>query len=359
MHRRLPLILAGAAALLVGCASDGSSAPPSDATTRTWQMGFGFVPPRLTTAAVLQGIDLWSLRAEIGAIHEEIPWRDLLSGQSPDAILDRDKVQLVNYMRGKGLKIYFMADITDGLDRAQEAPQLRSLGRSLAEPVVQQAYRNYVLAVARKLNPEFLGLAAETNLIRQAAPAALYAAVVRAASDANADLRAAGALATILTTVQVETAWGVLGGNRQYAGIERDFADFPFTQILGLSSYPYFSYAQPEDIPNDYYSRLLNGRSLPVMVVEGGWTTASAGAVTSTRELQARYVNRHAALLDSVRARAVVQLVFADLDLLTYPQPLPPNLPLFASIGLAGSDFTAKPALAAWDALFARRRSSP
>ena len=34
---------------------------------------------------------------------------------------------------------------------------------------------------------------------------------------------------------------------------------------------------------------------------------------------------------------------------------LPANLPLFASIGLADSRFAAKPALAAWDALFARR----
>ena len=60
------------------------------------------------------------------------------------------------------------------------------------EPAVQAVYRSYVLAAARKLNPEFIGLAAETNLIRAAAPPAVYAAVVRAANDAAADLRAAG-----------------------------------------------------------------------------------------------------------------------------------------------------------------------
>lgn len=101
-------------------------------------MGFSPTPPRPTTDVVLHGIDLWSLRAEIAAIHEELPWTDLLAGMSPDAILDRDKVQLVNYMRGKGLKLYFMADLTDGLSRGEEAPQLRALGRSLVEPAVQQ-----------------------------------------------------------------------------------------------------------------------------------------------------------------------------------------------------------------------------
>ncbi len=174
--------------------------------------------------AVLQGIDLWSQRAELAAIHEELPWTDLLGGiLSPDDILDRDKVQLVDYLRGKGLKLYFMADLTDGLSRGEEAPQLRALGRSITELDVQWAYRDYMLAVERKLHPEFIGLAAETNLIRVAAPSAVYAAVVTA------------------------------------------------------------------------------------------------------------------------------------IDLASIPPPIPSNLPLFVNIGLTDSDFNAKPALAAWDALHARR----
>lgn len=334
------------------CGGGDQSTPTA---TRTWALGFTFIPPRPTTAAVIQGIDLWSQRAEIAAIHEELPWTDLLSGMSPDAILDRDKVQLVAYMRSKGLQLYFMADLTDGLSRGEEAPQLRALGRSIAEPAVQQALRNYLLAVDRKLRPEFIGLAAETNLIRAAAPPAVYAGVVAAANAAAVDLLAAGSSATLLFSVQVETAWDRLGGSGNYVGVERDFADFPFGQMLGLSSYPYFAFAQPEDIPANYYSRLLNGRALPVMVVEGGWTSAAAGPVQSTPALQARYVTRHAQLLDAVGARGLIQLLFADLDLASFPQPIPPNLPLFINIGLTDSDFNAKPALAAWDALHARQ----
>lgn len=323
-------------------------------------MGFSTNPPRPTVAAVVEGIDQWSRRAEYAAIHEEVPWRDLLTGMTPDAILERDKVQLVAYLRGKGLKLYFMADSTDGLAREQEAPQLRALGRSLAEPEVQQAYRAYVLAVARKLQPEIIGLAAETNLVRAAASPALYAAVVRTANDAAAELRAAGSSATLLASVQVETAWGVLGnggvtgGSTSYVGIERDLADFPFAQWLGLSSYPYLGYAQPEDVPLDYYRRLLAGRTLPVMVVEGGWSSASVGSVRSSPSNQARYIARHAQLLDAVAARGVIQLVYADIDASSFPPPLPANLPLFTHIGLVNSDFAAKPALAEWDLLFAR-----
>jgi hypothetical protein len=363
--RRRSLLAAASASLalggapgLAGCGGNPSPAPPPapppPAASRTWRMGFAGTPPRLDVATMLAGIDQWSTRAEIAAIHEELPWTDLLRGMSPDAILDRDKVQLAQYYRIKGLQLFFMADITDGLSRAEEAPQLRALGRSLAEPAVQQAYRDYVAAVVRKLQPEYLGLAAETNLIRAAAPPALYAAVVQAANSAAADPRIAAGTAPRFVSVQVETAWGLFGGTA-FVGIDRDLQDFPFTQMVGLSSYPYFVFAQPEDIPADYYSRVLAGRTLPAMVVEGGWTSATAGTVVSTPQEQARYVARHAQLLDGIGARGVLQLLYADLDLASLPPPIPANLPLFVNIGLTDSNFGAKPALAAWDALFARR----
>jgi hypothetical protein len=339
-------------------AARAAGTPPApDASAlagRTWAMGFGLVPPRPVVAVAVKGIDLFSRRAEIAAIHEELPWKDLLGGMSADAILDRDKAKLIQYLRAKGLKLYLMADANDGLSRGQEAPQLRALGRSIAEPAVQDAYRRYVAAFARRFQPEYIGLAAETNLVRKMAPPALYAGVVRAANAAAADLRAAGSTAVLLTSVQVETAWGGLPRGGPYVGVERDFADFPFIQMLGLSSYPYLVYAKPEDIPGDYYSRLLNGRQLPVMIVEGGWTSASVGPVRSSPELQARYLDRLARLADGVQARGVIQLLFADLDLSSFPKPLPAILPLFTRIGVVEDDFTPKPALRVWDALYRR-----
>jgi len=319
---------------LAACGGGGGtrSNPAQPAPTRTWRLGFSPNPPRPTTQAVITGIDLWSQRAELAVIHEEMPWRDLLAGMTPDAILDRDKVQLVNYMRGKGLQLVYIGDLNDGLSRPDEAPQLRALGRSLSETAVQRAYRDYMVAVVRRLTPEFVGLAAETNLVR-----------------------AAGAAMPLLVSVQVETAWGVLGGNQTYVGIDVDRTDFPFIDMLGLSSYPYFAYARPEDIPDNYYNRVLQGTGLPCMVTEGGWASTSVGGFTSSPDMQARYVTRQAQLLDSVSARALLHLLFADPDVATFPQPLPPNLPLFTSIGLTDSDFNPKPALASWDALHRRR----
>lgn len=351
-RRMLAATATVAAAPMLACGSGGDAAAAG--ATRSWQMGFSPNPPRPTVQSVLQGIDLWSRRAELAIIHEELPWTDLLAGKSPDAILDDDKVALVQYLRSKGLQLVFKGDLNDGLARESEAPKLRAAGRSITEPAVQQLYRDYMLAVARKLQPAFLGLVAESNLIRVAAPA-LYPAIVKTANDTAAALRAAGITTPLMASAQVETAWGRLGGAGPFVGIATDLADFPFTQVLGLSSYPYLGWTQPEDLPLDYYSRLVAGRNLAVMVTEGGWASASGAGIVSSPSLQARYMTRHAALLDEVKAKALLQLQFADVDLSSVPPPVPANLPLFASIGLADSDFVPKPALAAWDALFARR----
>lgn len=345
--------------MVSGCGGGGPSPlPPPVQSTRTWQMGFYQVAPRYGDVALaVENIDLFSQRAELVVLHEELPWDLLLDGVTPLSTILDAHAALISYYRTKGLNFFFMADLTDGLSRGEEPPKLRAMSRSITETAVQQRYRDYVVGFVQRFQPEYIGLTAETNLVRRQAPAAVYAAMVQAANDAANDLISLGVTAPLLISVQVQTAWGGLGGSGTYAGIEQDFTDFPFINMLGLSSYPYFDYTQPEDIPDNYYTRLLNGRTIGTLVAEGGWPSASVGSIVSSPEIQARYITRHAGLLDSIHAQAVVQTLFTDLDLSSIPIPYPANLPLFATLGLmelSGNNFVAKPSLAAWDALYAR-----
>lgn len=362
MNRERRAALAGIAgtglALALGACGAGGAALPQplpDGRTRSWRMGFSHNPPRFTVEAVIKGINLWSRHAELAIIHDELPWADLLAGMSPQAILKRDKVELVKYLRGKGLALTVMLDLTNGLGRESEARALVQAGRSLTEPAVQALARIYALAVEELLAPDWFGLAAETNLIRQVAPAALYAAVKHTAVAIDADLARAGARSRRFVSVQAEAAWGRLSTRNPYVGIAQDLADFPFTRALGISSYPYFAYADPADIPPNYFTRLRGTSGLPVIVTEGGWTSASRGPISSSPAKQARYIERLAELLDSVSALSWFQLQFADIDLASVPPPVPALLQLFTAIGLTDADFHPKPALAAWDAVFARR----
>jgi hypothetical protein len=108
----------------------------------------------------------------------------------------------------------------------------------------------------------------------------------------------------LYVSVQVETAWGRLTPGGPYQGIAQDLADFPFVDAIGLSSYPYLGgFAVPEDLPLEYYSRLVQGTTLPVLVVEGGWPSVTVGSVVSSTAIQARYITRQVGLLDR-RTRA-------------------------------------------------------
>lgn len=348
----LALALAAAAA---GCGSGHDPTAPAPGPPRTWRMGFSAIPPRADFAVLLQALEMWTRRADAAILHIEPPWDSLLAGVRADTLVRRDPAGLVQYYRGKGLAVWLTLDATNGLDRSAESEALVRHGRSLTEPAVQQLYREYAVALDTLLRPDHLGLAAETNLIRAAAPPSLYAAVRQAANDAAAAVRAHDPAVDLYVSVQVEVAWGRLGGApAPYVGVAQDFADYPFLQSLGLSSYPYFVWSDPDSLPGDYYARLTSGHPMPVAVVEGGWTSASVGGITSSRATQARYLVRQAALLDSARASGVFQLTFTDLDLAASPPPPGSILPLFAALGLVDIHLVPKPALARWDASFAR-----
>lgn len=352
---RRAIVRALAAIGLLPAAASGAVPEARSRPSRSWRMGFSHNPPRPTVKAVIEGIELWSKRADMAIIHDELPWTALLAGETAEAILQRDKLELVKYLRSKRLGLAYMLDTTNGLERREEAPALVKAGRSLAEPKVQALAVSYALAVEAMLRPEWLGLAAETNLIRLAAPPKVYRAVKDTANAIEAALGKANARSVRFVSVQAEVAWGRLLVRKSYAGIAQDLTDFPFTRLLGISSYPYFGFDQPEDIPLDYYARLGRESGLPVLVTEGGWTSARAGTVKSSPDKQARNVARQAQLLERAKAIGWFQLVFADIDMAAFPGPLPPNLPLFTQIGLTDADFRPKPALAAWDGVFARK----
>jgi hypothetical protein len=361
VRRHLPAVRAFAAALLAsallsGC-SDSDAKPNTPAPApRTYRMGFSGIPPRPDLNQAIAAVNMWIPRADQALILNEPPWDSLLAGVPADTLIRRDQLQLAQYYRARGLQIVMSIDPTNGLNRASDSDPLVAAGRSLAESEIRDLFRDYVVAADTLIRPEYLSVASETNLIRLAASPALYAAVVQNAADAAAAIRAVDPDVKIFTTVQVETAWGRLGGIAPFQGVDQDRADFPFIEMLGLSSYPYLAgFAEPESIPDDYYARLVESAPIPVMVIEGGWSSATLDTIVSSPEEQRRYILRHAEILDRASATGVFQITFTDLDEFFFPPGT--ILPFFAHLGLVDEDLNPKPALAAWDAIFARPRS--
>jgi hypothetical protein len=354
-------LLAGVAVTTAAACGGGAGTDPS-APARTFRLGFSALPPRPNIESVLATIAAWRTHADCANLSLTPPWKALLADTSAAFLVRRDVAQLAGLYRSRGLPLFVQVDATDGLAREREAPELVALGRSIAEPAVQAAYREWVLAVDSIVHPEYLGLAMEVNLVRAIAPAGVYAALRAMTGATAAALMTQGTTSRLFVSVQVETAWGRLPATGSYVGVAADRRDFPFIQALGLSSYPFLGgFAEPEDVPEDYFARVTSdgGPALPAFIMEGGWTSASVTGVTSSPEKQARWIRRQAALADRASLVAITQITFTDLDLDVIPLPPGSIVPLFAAIGLVDEDLRAKPALAEWDRVLRRPLRQP
>lgn len=319
-------------------------------------MGFSNSAPRYDDFdLVIQSLNLWTARADAAIVNTEVPWDSLYDGVPVVDYVVRNYSGLVAFYRSKQMKLWVYIDPQNGLDRTADAVALQNRGKSIAEADAQALYRRFVVVMDSVLKPEHLGLALETNLIRAAASPLIYQGVKQAAHDAYVEVKARGSKTKLSVSVQVDVAWGN-PGTGTYVGIDQDLTDFPFVEELGLSSYPYFGVSDPQELPVNYYSRLVEGRTMPVFVSEGGWTSASVSTptvtFTSSPQIQADYIRRQKQLLDEVRAMAWFQLPFTDIDISTVPPPVPENLQYFISIGMVDINLQPKPALAAWDELF-------
>lgn len=356
MMFRAPIILL----LVTMCITTACHDPgtPAAGTRRTFKMGFANSAPRFDDINLfIQSLDLWTTRADAAIVSNEVPWSELLAGMRPgDYVVDNFK-DIVDYYRSKDLTVWVYIDPANGLDRSGDSQELQAAGKSIADADIQRLYVKYVIAMDSVLRPKHLGLALETNLIRASAPKSIYNGIVAAANGAAIALKAAGSDASLSVSIQVEQAWGGINGGGSFQGIQQDLDDFPFLQELGMSSYPYFRYNTPDDIPDDYYSRIASGTGLHVFVSEGGWTsktlTAGSYQISSSEGEQASYMQRQKDLLSNCAAVAWFQLTFTDIDLTGIPPGTPDIIRYFAFLGLVDTNFRPKPALQEWDKVFA------
>ncbi len=343
-----PISLVLLAVTLSSCSKHDDPIP----STRTYRMGFQNSAPRYTFDEAIKSLGIWTQRADAAIITADVPWDSLYQGTRAEDFVVRNYKDLVSYYRSKNLKLWVYIEPANGLDRASEAKPLLDRGKSMTDPEVQKLYKRFAFVMDSVLMPDHMGLALETNLIRGIASAPVYQAIKQAANEAATEIRNYDANVKLSVSVQVEFAWGKLQGDNQYLGVQSDFLDFPFIEELGLSSYPYFCFENPQEIPINYYTKLLDEQSIPVFVSEGGWSSVTVDKYTGTLQKQYDYFSRHNEILADAKAIALFQLTFTDIDIASLPSTTPSNLNLFAHLGLIDIDFNSKLAMEKWDEMF-------
>lgn len=217
-----------------------------------------------------------------------------------------------------------------------------------ADEAETQLYIDAALAIVREHNPPILLLGGEINRIWEqdresfdqfvAAWPRIYDAVKAVSPETLVGtgfqyefLRGAGAISGETRDPQ----WQLLD-------LFRDNAD-----IFVFSTYPYFDFGSPADIPTDYYSELAEYAEIPIGFIELGWPsrplyTALDSEYGGSFEEQVAFAERFIELTDGLDVRLALWSFEHDL--------LEPGGPAFDSISLRENDGTAKPALAIWSA---------
>ena len=337
--------------MFVKSVKEWTSPPPNPLNaTRPYMLAFSILlPPSAHFDELLaQKIALMSRRSDADIEHPDIPWKALLQGSSPEN-LAKNLVPPINLARSKGMKVFLMLEPLNGLDRSSEADELITLHKSIKDPDVQKLYHDYVIAIARIVKPDYLGLAAEVNTIHITRKD-IYPFLVKMVNDAAQDIKKQNPALPLYVSADVNVAWGVANPKHEYIGINDVFQDFAFMNAISFTVSPAQLYNTPEEVPNDYLTRPLAGHGIPVLIDESGWPS-QPWQKPSSPEMQARWIKKIGALADSVHAMLVAQLIFNDIDI---SPPYPPILDFFISQGLVNKDFSPKPALAEWDNLFSR-----
>lgn len=333
---------------LVGACSDddaGSTTAPPGTTSPTTVRTTGSTSPTAAPEEPFRGFSLSPVDYEGDSLVEFLETAAL----NADAIARVGDILEWEEGEGSGLAVvdslaeqygYFPLSVT-GIADVEEGALLRPLDDATFDRYVAAA-RSY----AANHRPPYLGLGVEVDTQWRNHPedfdrfVDLFAAVAAAVDEVSPDTR-------MFTVFQLERLsgmnGGLFGGTNDPSQAQWELIDrFPDADLIGFTTYPGLVFAHPDDLPEDYYTRLAEhtgGR--PVAFTEMGWQSEGDYAEYSgTQEKQAAFVERFPEMI------AGAEVAFYIWSFLYDQQTFGP----FASMGLIDRNRQPKAGWWAWQA---------
>lgn len=329
--------------------------------TEATAYGFFPSPPEASTESVLNHFEALGQHADFILFQSNIPWEDFLDGVEGKSQAREDLRNQTILAQMNGLDWIFVVDPLNGLNRREFFGLPGGWNASFANPDVRQAFTNFTLWIVQEFQPHYLGLASEINTYMDAHPDDVpnYLSLYQ---EVYAKVKAEAPETQVFVTFQ----WGDL--NNLFPGAEEGRQAYqtnwdqveafePFLDLWVISSYPYFIYPSGDQIPEEYYSPLLDRTDKPLAVAEGGWSSEPVGPVPGDPQGQVAYLE---AIHDQIGDRLAfwVYIILNDINMESigevmeeqgHPDTDISTLSMFAFVGLRESGGTPKPALELWD----------
>jgi hypothetical protein len=323
--------------------------------------GFFPSPPEASSEIILKHFEALGDHADFILIQPNVPWEDFRDGTEGESQEREDLINQKILAQMNGLDWIFVVDPLNGLNRREFFGLPPGWEANFANPDVRQAFTNFVLWIVEEFQPRYLGLASEINTYMDAYPEdvpnflSLYKEIYEKVKSRSPE-----------TQVFVTFQWGDL--NNLFAGAEEGREPYqtnwdqieafePQLDLWVISSYPYFLFPSGDQLPENYYTPLVERTDKPLAVAEGGWTSEQVGPISGDPQGQEAYLE---AIHDQLGDRLTfwVYIILNDLNMDSIGKAMEEQgrteadvntLSMFAYVGLRQADGTPKPALAVWD----------
>ncbi|MGA9193319.1 MAG: hypothetical protein WBZ24_16455 [Anaerolineales bacterium] len=355
---------------MLACASGGNPTAPAPipptgpSAFDSGQTAYGFFPspPEMTDESLLDLLHAMGAHGEVVLIQRAVPWSDFMDGPDGKSQDVTDEQNLVIVAGREGLEPIFVIDPLNGLDRRQLAPLPAELqGADFGTPALRRTYLNYAVRMAKTFHPRYLGLASEINTYADAHPDD-FAHFVDLYKQTYAAIKAESPNTQVFVTFQWDDLnnLSIMSEGQPPFQINWEEVDVfePQLDLWAISSYPFVAFDDAAQIPDDYYTRLLDRADKRLAVAEGGWPSEDVAPFHGSTDDQIGYLQA----IDSQLGGHLtfwIYLVLQDFNVEAYRPFLEAQgigsqvdtLDWFQSVGLRTYNGQAKPALAVWGSI--------
>lgn len=335
--------------LAVACGSGNNLGPnprgPGVGEPRAFLMGVSSVPTAPTDEAYRSAFTFASTAGEVILIQRAPAWEDFLPGNSISPRTE-DLTRAEREMARQGhLQVFLAIDPTDPADRGRLAALPDELrGRDFSDARIRAAFIAYAKYMALNYKPAYMALGVEVDMFFHRRGDAAFRNFQSLYFEAYDAVKEVSPATLVFPTFQYEDLLGLVGGSRQPAwSLIPRFE--PKIDMVAVSSFPGFVYANVGAIPANYYSQLRARTDKPIAFVSVGWSSVPAngtGQVEGEAE-QAAFLRRLFREAEQLGAELVVWYLARDPSV----TPGAAFMPL-ASTGLYRADGQPKSAWLVW-----------
>jgi hypothetical protein len=220
--------------------------------------------------------------------HVHIDWE--LFVETPDVeVNDSTSLQGLEFVVGmaKSYNLGYLL-VLDPLTSNREDLEPNSLGSDFNASGVRQAFKNIALRIARDYTPVYFALFSEINTY-----------IMHHSEDKNNVLSLFEETALlvkqyspgtkILTTFQYESMSGLTQLPAHF-NLINEFEEN--LDVVGITTYPSPFFIDPNQIPDDYYTKLKTFTGKPIIIAESGWPSGGNSSFHGSEQNQRNFLFR-------------------------------------------------------------------